>query len=539
MLLVYSFLTVSGFAQEIKPKVKIGKDTTYIDGPLTEDGYVDYLGGLNQILSKGVTPENNAAVLLLQVSPTEFRGNEKYLKHYCKALGIKLIPLQGDYFQTLKEFSDQEVRNRSKGASTSKQTSELRESIQKDYATAGAAPWKKEEIPSMAKWVKGNERHLALLQKASMRSHYYHPMLDAGDGEGPSVVQVLLPQAQQARSFARALGVRSMMYLGEGEITKCTKDLIAIRRLGNHIAKGATLVEQLVGIAIVGLAQNLEQKMALSERLSTKQLLEYRRTIDQNRVQSSMVRAVSGCERFMYLDCVQYLMKGGFSDLNGFLGLNDSLIGSGKEQTLMQELVDKFVSQSTDWSFTMKLGNQVYDKYEKTFQKTTDWIEQQKALKEIEKEIQQLAKTPTVDLLLKGLLGGPEVRGEIVGQFLVGLVLPAFSAAASAEKRAQVMDDLSFIVISAAAHKIEMGDYPTSINGFSKKIVGQLPIDRYAKAAYHYRREGKGFVVYSVGPNQKDEQGNGVYNERHSVGDDYGAGYESVPLNLKNNGLFR
>ena len=41
----------------------ISKETTYITEPLRSDGTPDYVAALNQRLSKGVTPENNAAVL--------------------------------------------------------------------------------------------------------------------------------------------------------------------------------------------------------------------------------------------------------------------------------------------------------------------------------------------------------------------------------------------------------------------------------------------------------------------------------------------
>ena len=46
--------------------VTISKETTYITEPLRPDGYPDYLAALNQLASKGVTPEDNAVVILVQ-----------------------------------------------------------------------------------------------------------------------------------------------------------------------------------------------------------------------------------------------------------------------------------------------------------------------------------------------------------------------------------------------------------------------------------------------------------------------------------------
>ena len=46
--------------------ITIAKDTTKVTGPLTDDGYSDYAGAINQRLGKDVTPETNANVLFWQ-----------------------------------------------------------------------------------------------------------------------------------------------------------------------------------------------------------------------------------------------------------------------------------------------------------------------------------------------------------------------------------------------------------------------------------------------------------------------------------------
>src|SRR3712207_869637 len=48
------------------PKIIISKQTTYITSPLRPSGLPDYEEFLRQKLRDGVTPENNAAVLLIQ-----------------------------------------------------------------------------------------------------------------------------------------------------------------------------------------------------------------------------------------------------------------------------------------------------------------------------------------------------------------------------------------------------------------------------------------------------------------------------------------
>jgi hypothetical protein len=47
-------------------EVKLGKDTTYIMEPLAEDGLPNYALALLNFQKKGVSPQNNGAVLLWQ-----------------------------------------------------------------------------------------------------------------------------------------------------------------------------------------------------------------------------------------------------------------------------------------------------------------------------------------------------------------------------------------------------------------------------------------------------------------------------------------
>ena len=68
--------------EKTKPKpsvlVTISKETTYITEPLRPDGYPDYLAALNGELSKGVTPENNSAVLFWKALGPPFCNNHPF-----------------------------------------------------------------------------------------------------------------------------------------------------------------------------------------------------------------------------------------------------------------------------------------------------------------------------------------------------------------------------------------------------------------------------------------------------------------------------
>ena len=49
-------------------KLTVSRETTVLLGPLNPDGTVNYVAAMNQMYGEGVTPENNAAVLLIQAA---------------------------------------------------------------------------------------------------------------------------------------------------------------------------------------------------------------------------------------------------------------------------------------------------------------------------------------------------------------------------------------------------------------------------------------------------------------------------------------
>lgn len=521
LVLAFLLLTHWTVGQEVQPKVKISRDTTYVDGPLTKDGYIDYVAHFNKVLSKGVTVENNAAVLLVQTYPGEI-ASEEFMKRYCDALGIKPVPLDGDHYEDLVTFllkRDGIDRSDRTPASTAKQ-----EKFIKIQSRVMNNVWTEEQYPDVKKWLDENEKHFDTVRKASLRKRYYHPLLNGDNDDSNMLVGVLLPQIQSSREYARALTIRGLYYLGIGENDKCIEDMLTMRRLGNLIAQGGTIIEQLVGIAILGIAQGLEEKVALSGKLSAKELLDYRSKMMKTRAKPNVAKSFGEFERLMYLDCVQQVMKGGIRSLSEIQALGSGASGS---RTRMQELLDKVITSSTDWMTTMEVGNKMFDKFGKSM-KTEDWIEKGKALASMDEELKKMSEAINSTTAIRAFLGGPEFRGKMMGRILVSMLMPALNAATAAEQRIQISDDLSYLTFSIAAFKAETGLYPNSLDELADKIDGDYPTDRFSNDDFLYRPNGDGFVVYSVGVNGKDDNGDGVFNEKSSrSADDYGRGYQT------------
>src|SRR5258708_5994274 len=111
-VLMLGFLTSSALAddkeQKRKPGFTIGKETTYVTGPVDADGYIDYAAALNERMSKGIKPAENANVLLWKAIGPPLRSTLP--PEFFKRLGMEALPDRGDYFIDLTRFMREHLK---------------------------------------------------------------------------------------------------------------------------------------------------------------------------------------------------------------------------------------------------------------------------------------------------------------------------------------------------------------------------------------------------------------------------------------------
>src|SRR5438128_2070652 len=86
-----------------KPKFTVGKETTYVTGPVDKDGFIDYATALHERMRQGVTPENNANVLIWKAIGPHPQGLTMPA-YFFDWLSIAVPPEQGDYFVDLPRY---------------------------------------------------------------------------------------------------------------------------------------------------------------------------------------------------------------------------------------------------------------------------------------------------------------------------------------------------------------------------------------------------------------------------------------------------
>ncbi len=97
--------------------------------------------------------------------------------------------------------------------------------------------------------------------------------------------------------------------------------------------------------------------------------------------------------------------------------------------------------------------------------------------------------------------------GRLMGKLLTGMLMPALEPALEAENRAHTRESLGQLGFALAAYHADHGGYPESLNALAPKYISRLPHDLYTEGPLHYRREGAGCLLYSVGANGVDDGG--------------------------------
>ncbi len=97
--------------------------------------------------------------------------------------------------------------------------------------------------------------------------------------------------------------------------------------------------------------------------------------------------------------------------------------------------------------------------------------------------------------------------GRLMGQLLTGMMMPALQACSEAEARARTREVLGQLGFALAAYHADHDGYPDNLNALVPKDISRIPHDLYTDGPLHYRREGAGCLLYSVGANGVDDGG--------------------------------
>jgi len=456
--------------------VTISKETTYITEPLRPDGYPDYIAALNNRDSKGVMPENNAVVPFFRAMGPDMVEAE-FRDRYCKSLGIATPPVKGDYFVSFDKYV--------KALKLGKSGQRLKDDndVWKQQDSAMKRPWRAEDLPVAAGWLAANRQPLDLVVEASKRPRWFSPVVSE---EG--IFGARMTATNRVREAVRALESLAMQRLQDGKLDQAWADTMAIHRLARLASQGPTLIDGLVAISLDSMAFATDQALLQHAHLTAAQARKMRADLAALPPMAKMSDKLDVSERFMTLDIVAMLARG--KNLEG-----------GSDSTIAHPA-------GLDWDAILRITNKWYDGIVAAARQPTR-TERWRAYVQIDVDLEkQINAVKSWKSLVWSVLGNPRTsRSKLIGFMMVSLHLLAVEMAMNAEDRGNMTFDVNTLAFVLAEYRAQHGSYPAKLAELAPKYVATVPKDTFSGGALHYKPHHVGYLLYSVGPNGKDDGG--------------------------------
>ena len=467
----------------------VSAETTVLTEPLRPDGGVDYLKALNEQAGRGVTPENNAAVLLLRAlgpSGTDIDKRDKLFT----LLGMERLPDVGDYLLQDQQFIEQ--RSHHRGRPDRQNELQVRFNVQLEQAKRSV--WSAVECPLVAGWLETNEKALDMAVAASKRTRFFVPLI----GDHP---KSLLRSTCDTFGFGQCGDLRALLVLRalhrfqDNDFDGGREALLAGHRL-------ARLLGQNFGIVNCNNAADWEAELCEAERtaadsgkLTGEQIRALQKSLDQLPPLPRPAEQMAGFERFCLLDDLAYTLG----------GKPDDSVKSDQDD--LDWLLSKLANALTDGDEAARWINRWVDR----------WVAAEKLLHNDERG-QTLAQMSAdweflqSDLdsnraTLQWLIGTKAWRGRLRGAELARDFTATALRVAEEETRAVTTARLTKVALALAAFKQERGEFPVALSSLVPKHLADLPRDSYTSAEFRYRRTKDGYLLYSLGRNGQDDGG--------------------------------
>jgi hypothetical protein len=498
------------------PKITISKETTYITEPLRADGYPDYVAAVNQHCSKGVTPENNAAIPFWQaVGPKGI--DKKIRKRYFEMLGIAELPEEGDY---LDDACSCEVRQgaapQSRGVGCSQ-----------EYTKSRTTPWTATDYPAVAQMLAKNQKPLDAFVHGMNRSRFYSPIVEVNDQFLGNLD--LLLGVSEARTMVRMLVSRAMLRLGDKDIPGAWNDLLACCRFVRVYGERPLLADRLIASSLEGIAGGSIVTLSGQEGLTSAQARQFLAEYQALPPARPIEEVWEYGERIFSLACLVDLAAEPATGLKYFEGGLPELTDAEQKRRVVALKVLGYDNE-LDWNEALRRQNRWSDGFARlqarakasgTGEELARWDDDsvaaaQKACDETlghDDQVTEKATPAQKAERLVALLNAPSVFGPI------SKTLPFAGA------RIQTERDLALLALALGGYHADRGVYPTSLTELSPSFVKVIPKDRFTGGELRYAIATNGYLLYSVGPNGEDDGGRN-FNDQAYTSADYQAATE-------------
>jgi hypothetical protein len=480
----------------------ISKETTYFTGPLKPDGSIDFVAAINAHFAEGVTAENNAArVIIPLMDPQGTFGIPGRREKILSAMGLE----PSDYADIPTMM---EIRTYSEAPGGG----DL-EALDKQYQIALNDPWSDDQFPELRDWLTANEPALNRIAEAAHKDRYFVPFV-VTDGTD-SLAAILLEHVQQTRSVARAFVIRSNNHIAHGRWNEAWADILTIKELGRLVAQGQTLVENLVGIAIDGIACGQANRLVQHAGPADADWEELRSTWKIQPV-ANIARSIGVTERAMLIQLACTIAEEPDTSANllqGVAAWGDGLGGDAGAKLIGRTLHGMLTSGEVKLDDALRYANQTYDEAIALID-LPDTQAREAAFRSIEERLQVVKSGPPgepgesgLTTLVRVLSSEPEEPAHQFSKVLLSMIFPAAEQCMRAEYRNRASQNLVDLALAARLLQAQTGHLPQSMRELEPMVDAATMEQPSVDEPIVLRPEGDGILIYHWCSNRKDDGG--------------------------------
>ena len=444
--------------------LRISEETTYVTGPVTSKGYIDYLAALEE---RNYPPEmktdNNGYRLFVQqfglldpdLSPEdyEFYRLQTYEKlgldpdipttHVFPDLPVKVFK---DYYEAKRE----EIPERFFKTCIyyGKETN-----VSEDH---WRQPWTLEEYPMLADWINEIDEPLNAIAEAVRKPIFFPPLLYTPQSVQPGIptdiVDIRLLAIQELRNTAKIFQARAMYRAATDNIDGAIDDKLTVYRLGRQMTHKSFLVQYLVGIAIESMASTIPVNGSSEHQATKEQIQRVLDGFDALPPRGSLHDSFES-ERFIALSILQEIRHG--RPLMDYLRIvkivpaghsTDNNDTDSERKSDPFDMILRAYIASCDWNVVYRRVHEMYDALQ-----TLPPQEFEAMVKEIEHQVRW-------DLGLRFFTA--KSRGTAFANMFGALFLPAVLASHEARRRTECVENMQRLTLALLLYEKEHGTLP-------------------------------------------------------------------------------
>ncbi len=518
-----TLLLLAGYFCLVPSCPKNTPEATGIDAPTGPDGLPDYFAVFEQSYFDKLSPpeDNGQRLLIAACGPSVLEQNmmaqrfswdeisgkvpssEPHLKNWFEKTWIPLCEHMNidpyeepEYLRNPDFFSYLYNLSKEKREVDDAAEQKYSDEDQKLWDKLSSAPWKAEDHPEIAAWVKERSPVLDLFGVAVRKPNFVCWRKRAG-----GLWAILLPDVQANRAFIRDLRVRVTERLGRGDTDGAIYDAMSIYYLGRkHFMGDPIFVVHVVGVSCDGQGFEAARQIFKHGNLTAEQLERF--AVELAALPKQKVINTE-FEHFMVYDVLQNMRRYGVKHIAEAYGVQDSD-------------VFRAIRSLAYLPFDLNLANQrVAELGEEAARRVGDssWKVNPRKMMEYSGVWDSLIVEKKNIGTLEFALSVPLIRtrSRLMADQVVAVIMPSFGGIQNGANQANTNLMLLQLAIALERYKIAEGNYPQELKNLVPKYLDEIPLEpSTGRKSWIYKpeqQENAPFLLYAFGPNGKDDKG--------------------------------